>query len=393
VSGAEIHPGDTELPPLDAYADVKSERLNGHHHAEGEKADSPDVNIKLPSLSEMCATPAAPKVALISELLYPGAWLVVGRPKIGKSWLLLQVALAIAENGTFLGYPCQSEGADVLAIFGEDDDSRIQQRLAALGVARAPENCYVINQQSLFSLAKRFAAEEVTFAEFLESLLNQHPKVRLVIVDTETTARQVWAGERGQVGGPRVTETDYKQTRTFDELALRRQIVILLVNHASKRKGNDWTDPHELINRANTALAGASGSITLVDPPDADPFDTKAKGRVLAIRGRDLKEDLLLAVHQRDDMPYFLSDGPYSEVRQTQVEAEILLALEELMIGLPAGQYVSNDEIAGALSKNRGTVKRAVSRMVAAGRTSWKKSRVVVKRGHGGGIRLDPLSP
>ena len=201
---------------------------------------------------------------IFEKTAIPGAWLVVGRPKIGKSWLILQMALAVAEGGTFLGFECQAAGVEVLAIFGEDDDSRIQSRLAALGVANAPRNCHVINQAVLFALAKRFA-DTLTFAEFLEVWLTEHPKVRLILVDTETTVRQVWAGERGQDAGPRVTETDYKQTRTFDEIALRRQLVILLVNHASKRKGDSWSDIHELINRANTALAGAPGSIALAD--------------------------------------------------------------------------------------------------------------------------------
>jgi hypothetical protein len=214
----------------------------------------------------------------------------------------------------------------------------------------------------------------------------------LVLVDTEATVRQVWAGERGQEAqDARVVETDYKQTRTFDEMALRRKIVIVLVNHASKRKSGEWIDPHETINRSNTSLAGVSGSMTLVDPPDADPFDTKAKTRVFAVRGRDLKEDLLLAVHQREGMPYFDSDGPYVEVRQTQAETEILAALEELMIETAAGEYVSTEELASAIAKHRGTVKRTVSRMVAKGRTLWKKSRITVKRGKGGGLRLDPM--
>jgi AAA domain len=123
--------------------------------------------IKLASLNELAAHPAPAKVLLVKDLLYPGAWLLVGRPKIGKSWLLLQLALAVAESGTFLGFDCPATGAEVLCIFGEDDDSRIQDRLAALGVASAPSNCQVINQATLFALAKCFAPT-FTFAQFLE---------------------------------------------------------------------------------------------------------------------------------------------------------------------------------------------------------------------------------
>jgi hypothetical protein len=100
----------------------------------------------------------------------------------------------------------------------------------------------------------------------------------------------------------------------------------------------------------------------------------------------------MLAVHQEEDMPYFVSDGEYCEVRQTQVEAQILEALEEAMTETAAGEYVTTDDLAAAIGKNRGTLKRAVTRMIAKGRTTWKKSRVLVKRGKGGGLRLDPIS-
>lgn len=344
--------------------------------------------VALPSLNGISTIEVAPKIALVEGVLYPGAWLVVGRPKIGKSWLLLQLALAVAEAGTFLGFNCPAS-AGALAVFGEDDDARIKSRLAALGVANAPVNVHVINQQRLRQLAQQFA-DHYTFGEFLEVWIGAHPDVRLVIVDTETTVRQVWAGERSPIDGPRVTENDYKQTRAYDEIALRRQLAILLTNHASKRKG-EWTDIHELINRANTALAGASGSIALADPPDADPLDPTQKTRVLGIRGRDLQDDLMLAVHQRQDMPYFVSDGPYAEVRQSEVETELMQALEELMVDTPPGEYVTTDDLAAATGRSRDTVKRAITRMLKKGRTTWKKSRVTARRGRKGGVRLDPV--
>ena len=340
------------------------------------------------SLKTLTHMTIARKIALVENLLFPGAWLVTGRPKIGKSWLLLQLALAVAEGETFLGLNCQT--ASVLAVFGEDDDARIKGRLEALGVGRAPDNCFFINHKTLRELGRRFA-DHLTFEEFLGAWIEAHPAVKLVVLDTETTVRQVWRGERTEDASPQVTERDYKQTRTFDDIALRHSIVVLLVNHAGKRKGGEYVDFHEMINRSNTALAGCSGSIVLADPPDADPFDPKSKQRVLAVRGRDLQDDILLGVHQDVNIPLFVSDGPYVEVRQTQAEAEIIEALIEIMPEIPAGEYVSSEDVASHLGRNRATVRRTVTRMLAANRTVWKRSKVTAKRGKKGGIRLDPL--
>lgn len=344
--------------------------------------------LAVPTLRDIATAPCTPKVPIIDDLLFPGAWLLVGRAKIGKSWLLLQMALAVAESGPFLGFKI-STPAGVLYIAAEDDNGRIKSRLEALGVANAPGNCYLINRESFTELAKEYS-DRVSFVDFLEMWLKAHPDVRLVIIDTETVARQIWSFEASDQN-QRVTEADYKQVRQFDELASRRQVAIVLVNHAAKRKGKLF-DVHEIINRTGTALAGASGSIALADKPDADPLDMRNKTRVLGIRGRDLENDHLLAVRQGcNGMPYFVSDGVYIEVEQTDAENEVLEALEELMREIEPGKYVSAATLAEHLGQQRNAVKRTITRMLNKGRLTWKSWRITSKRGKEGGLRLEPM--
>lgn len=318
------------------------------------------------------------KTPLVRDLLFPGAYVLVGRPKIGKSWLLLQLALAVAEGETFLGFNCQR--ADVLAVFGEDDDTRLQKRLMALGVANYPDGIYYMNRDELRALATQFA-EQLTFTQWLEDWLSEHPKVRLVLLDTETTVKQVWTGEV-QKTHYRVTESDYQATRTFDELALRREVVLLLVNHASKGKGKQqqWIDIHEIINRSATAVAGASGSIAIADPPDADPFDPDPKGtKVLGVRGRDLEHELLLAVHQDKDRPAFVSDGLYVEVRRTQAQVRVLEALTELQQKNPEGWHTAR-AIGVLCDRTANSVTRVLTRVEDK---RYKNRRLVSKQGKG----------
>lgn len=303
---------------------------------------------------------------------------------------MLQLVLAAAEGGQFLGYHV-TQPCDVLYFAAEDDDARIQSRLATMGVAMAPPNVSVVTGERLRTLAAKFCGV-FTFDGFLDQYLDGHPRTRLVVVDTETTVLQTWRGERSAVKAARATEADYETTRAFDTVALRRGAVILLVNHAAKRKNGEHSDIHELINRTNTAMAGCSGSIVLADPPGTDPMESKDKTRILGVRGRDLRDDLLLAVQQREEMASFFSLGPYTEVRQTQAEEEILLALEELQSGLGDGEYITAADIADQLGKRKDTVKRAISRLVAnPARKSWRRWHVVSKPGRNGGIRLDPM--
>jgi hypothetical protein len=347
-------------------------------------------NTRFRNFQELATTEAEGNRALIEGLIYPGAWLLTGRPKIGKSWLQLQMALALAEIGTFLGYACSPmlAGRDVLCVFAEDNDARIKGRLAALGVARPPRNCHLINQQELKDLAKRFA-DKLSWIEFLETWYDAHPKVIATFIDTEVTVRQVWNGERDDAA-PMVTLSDYRQTREYDEPALRRGMFIALTNHARKRVG-EWIDIHELINRSNTALAGCSGSIALADPPDCDPLDPKHKARVLGIRGRDLRDDIMLSVRQQPDLPMFVSEGPYLEVTQTKAEEELLRALEAAQPAEGESKLMTSGDLADLVGKSQVAVKRTISRMAAAKRTTWKTYRVIIKPGKNGGLRLEPI--
>jgi len=70
---------------------------------------------------------------------------------------------------------------------------------------------------------------------------------------------------------------------------------------------------------------------------------------------------------------------------------EDMLALEQLMAGVEIGGYVTTTELAEQMGKSAAAVKRCISRMVAKNLTTWRNYRIEVKRGKGGGIRLDVL--
>lgn len=349
----------------------------------------PVTELALPVLADLASMEIEEKVPLYAELLYPGAFLIVGRPKVGKSWFLMQLALSAAESRPFLGFQCVTPG-EVLVILAEDDDSRVKSRLQHMGYVNFPGNVSFITQQGFMALAKQYAPH-MTFEQFLDQYLEGHPGVRYVFVDTETTTRQIWNGERERTRDTsRVTETDYSQTRAFDEIALKRKTFIGLVNHAKKRNGEE-VDIHESINRSNTAFAGCSGSVVLADYPDTSQLDGNSRARVLGIRGRDLKDDVVLALTQREEDAQFENLGPYNEVRQTENEEEILKCVESLQEERGGAGYTSIEDVASELGRKTHTVKRAVSRMLEkASRRTWGRYLVATKRGRGGGIRLEP---
>lgn len=373
-----------EIPPPEAYEEPRRTRQQP-----APKKDAPkgrDVaTVRLRSLSAVLGEEKEGRPWFFESILPAGAFLIVGRPKVGKSWLLFQLALAAADCGTFLNYAAL-DAFGVLYVAAEDDEVRIQSRFQKMGVQRIPANFQMILRDDLDTLSAEFSGQ-YRFAEWLDLYLAANPKLQVVILDTESTIRAVWDADR-KLNEVSATRKDYTEVREFDHIAIRRQAFIGLVNHTGKRKGNTWVDIHELINRTNTAMAGASGSIVLADPQGQNPNDDSAKTRVLGIRGRDIKGEILLAVEQ-DERALFQNLGPYAEHQQTQAEDEVLQALEELCDGDTETWHTAAD-IAGFMGKRAGTVQRAISRMMKAGRKQWRHYRVETKKK--AGARLIPIS-
>ena len=102
---------------------------------------------------------------------------------------------------------------------------------------------------------------------------------------------------------------------------------------------------------------------------------------MLGIRGRDITKDHLLAVEQ-DKFGIFQSLGPYSAHRQTERELEVLAILLELSGSGQAGNegWVSSKQLADCAGGRAGSLQQCLTRMISAGRTTYKTYRVESRR-------------
>ncbi len=66
----------------------------------------------------------------IKEILPHGLFILAGSPKIGKSWLSLDLCQAVATGGTLWHFP--AEQGDVLYLALEDNFHRLQNRLVRI---------------------------------------------------------------------------------------------------------------------------------------------------------------------------------------------------------------------------------------------------------------------
>lgn len=80
--------------------------------------------LKTYTLQELYAHPMEPICWLVEGLLAPGLYFLGGSPKVGKSWLALQLCLAVCRGESFLGF--RTRKSEVLYLALEDGPRWLQ---------------------------------------------------------------------------------------------------------------------------------------------------------------------------------------------------------------------------------------------------------------------------
>jgi hypothetical protein len=166
---------------------------------------------------------------IIPNLLPEGFTILGGKPKIGKSWLALQIALKYMEMGKKVVY---------FAL--EDTHGRLQKRLKVLGI----ENPEALPDQIIFSFelprVGKGAVKEI------KKCVEEH-NPGLIIIDP-------WAKIKPQVKGKDLFIEEYRALEALKEL-VKEGVSILLIHHARKTQSEDPIDE----------ILGTTGQTAVVD--------------------------------------------------------------------------------------------------------------------------------
>lgn len=117
---------------------------------------------------------------IIENLLYPGAYLFVGAPKVGKSFFMAQLAYHVSVGLPLWDY--KTHPGTVLYLALEDDYRRIQERLYRMFGVDGTDNLYFA------TFAKSLATG---LFEQLKRFVKEHPETNLIIIDTLQKIREV----------------------------------------------------------------------------------------------------------------------------------------------------------------------------------------------------------
>lgn len=113
-----------------------------------------------------------PPIHMIVEHLLPqGLHILMGAPKVGKSWLALWLCLQVAQGGSVWNFPT-TQGS-VLCLYMEDNWPRIQSHLLDLTEDVPLALCFATMSEKLHS----------GLVEQIKGFLSAYPDTVLVVID------------------------------------------------------------------------------------------------------------------------------------------------------------------------------------------------------------------
>ena len=171
--------------------------------------------LKTVSMADLYETDFEVQSALIDNLLYRGTYLFVGSPKVGKSFMMAQLAYHISTGTPLWNYKVKQ--ATVLYFALEDDYPRLQRRLFKMFGADGTENLYFATQCKTL---------DGGLDEQIRGFIWEHPDTGLIIIDTLKRVREV--------GG-----ADYSYASDYDVVAKLKALadscnVAMLIVHATQ---------------------------------------------------------------------------------------------------------------------------------------------------------------
>ncbi|MGD9739871.1 MAG: AAA family ATPase [Bauldia sp.] len=270
-----------------------------------------------------------------------GLTLFAGKPKLGKSWLCLEVGLAVAMGGVCLGDIRCGEG-DVLYLALEDNRRRLQSRIRRLWQMETVAHLALPER---LHLATEWPRANQGGIAAIRGWIDDHPGARLVIVD-------VLAMFKGTARGRDQTlyEADYLAIKELRSLAMDTGIAIVVVHH-TRKGGSVEADPFEKVS-GTLGLSGAADTTIILDRDQ--------NGCTLYGRGRDVAEIDVAAEFDGATCRWRLLGKP-EDVRRTDERGTILTVLAE------AGEPMNPMDIATAASMKRNNVDRLLGKMAKAG--------------------------
>jgi hypothetical protein len=261
--------------------------------------DAEDYSLQTMQLADLMSAHFEPPRWAIEDLLPEGLTILAGPPKLGKSWMALDIAIAITLGEPIFGNYQTSQG-EALYLALEDNHRRLQQRINVIA-----DDSKTVNNRRLH-LCTKISGMVHGGVVALEEWLEEHPECRLVIIDT--VAKFLPPNENKA----NAYQAEYQALGRLQELALKHRIALVVVHHVRKMKASDQLDEVS----GSAAFTGAADAIWVLKRARTENTGT------LLVTGRDVDEMQLVAEFDKETCRWNLQGDARHEARR-----KVLIAL------------------------------------------------------------------
>ena len=297
----------------------------------------------LKSAEELRTKTFEPLRWIVPKYLPEGLTLLGGRPKIGKSWQSLDIAVGVSEGGKCLGEQC--EQGDVLALMLEDSDRRLQRRLTQMLGAQLGE------WPARLTYATSWPRLNEGGLNWIRDWISKSPNRRLIVIDILERVRQLAASKDKRSA----YSADYEALITLHALATEAMISILVLHHQRKLGADDLIDTLS----GTLGLGGAVDSVLILGKEHKDRKKRDQDKKFFWGRGRDL-EEFSVTVEQNDKGRWEIL-GPRMQAQPTVEREDIIAVLAK------SDAPMTIKEIADACHNDYNNVKQLLTKLHAEG--------------------------
>ena len=231
------------------------------------------------SMNELYQNVYQSRPPIIDGLLYPGTYLFAGAPKVGKSFLMAQLAYHVSMGLPLWDYPVHKGTVLYLAL--EDDHRRLQERLYRMfGMEATTDLLFAIHAKQV----------GIGLEEQLKRFVQEHPDTKLIIIDTLQKIREA--------GGDKYSyANDYEVVGKLKRFADDCGVCLLLVHHTRKQQADDKFD---MISGTNGLAGAADGAFLLQKEKRTDDTAT------LDVVGRDQQDQRFYLTKDKERLTWTL---------------------------------------------------------------------------------------
>lgn len=286
------------------------------------------------SLSTLMRKELPPVRWAVEDVIGEGVTMLAAKPKKGKTVLMLQMALCVANGTHALGGKVATSRGDVLYLALEENERRMQRRVNTLLSANDPVPAGV-------HLVYEWPPFDRGGIEALDRWLDNHPQTRLIVIDTLERVRPT-----RRANGSIYAE-DYSAVKDIQRFASQRQVAVVIIHHTGKR---GYEDPLDEVS-GSTGLTGGVDNILVM----------RSIGGVMELHrlGRDYTDNDVIALRGDPETLLWMWEGEAEEVRRSNARQMILDALRD-----GPAEGMTPQEIADALDKKSGTVRFVLHKMM-----------------------------